>query len=165
MLRYLGPYATVCNEWNYMWTGLADIVSEQTNFGMAQRALLNFANHQTNNVGDQGATQPADGYDQSNPVDVAASQQTSGADAEYLHGPAYAGAIDNQGNADCEVGQRGYQSSENYFDPQHRPLVTNNYTPGDQGTTWAGLSRVPPGETYSRAPVTGPQLPIIPGDS
>ena len=27
---------------------------------------------------------------------------------EYLHGQAYGAAVDNQGNADCETGQRGY---------------------------------------------------------
>jgi phospholipid/cholesterol/gamma-HCH transport system substrate-binding protein len=165
MLRYLGPYVTACNQWNYFWVELADLVSEQTNFGMAQRALLNFTNHQTNNVGDQGATQPANGYDMTNPADVVASQQSRGADAEYLHGPAYAAAIDNQGNADCEAGQRGYQYSQNSSDPNHRALVTDARTPGGQGTTWAGLSRVPAGETYSRNPVTGPQLPIVPGNS
>jgi hypothetical protein len=165
MLRYLGPYATVCNQWNYFWVELADLVSEQTNIGMAQRALVQFANHETNNVGDQGATQPANGYIQSNPTDVAAEQQSGGADAEYLHGPAYGAAIDSQGNADCEAGQRGYENSQNSLDPAHRTLVTDAHTPGDQGTNWAGLSSVPPGETYSRNPVTGPQLPIVPGNS
>jgi virulence factor Mce-like protein len=154
MIRYLGPYVTVCNEWNYFWDEIQDLVSEQTNMGMAQRALLNFANQQTNSVGDQGATQPADGQG------VPPSQAP-----EYLHAPAYGAAIDGNGNADCEVGQRGYLSNANYFDPQHRPLDTDQYTPGDQGTTWAGLSRVPPGETYTRIPNTGPELPVVPGNN
>ena len=33
------------------------------------------------------------------------------------------------------------------------------------GPTFAGRSRVPAGETFSRAPVTGPQLPSIPGNN
>jgi phospholipid/cholesterol/gamma-HCH transport system substrate-binding protein len=151
MLRYLGPYATVCNQWNYFWVELADLVSEQTNIGMAQRTLVNFGNQQTNNVGDQGATQPADGQG-----------VPPGQAPEYLHGPVYGAAIDNQGNADCEAGQRGYPLNLNSADPQHRNLDEDPHTPGDQGTNWAGLSRVPPGETYSRNPGTGPQLAYNP---
>ncbi len=83
-IRYLGPYVTVCNEWNYFWVELADLVSEQTNFGMAQRALIQFANQQTNSVGNQGSAQPANGQG-----------VPPGPDAEYLHGPTYAAAVDN----------------------------------------------------------------------
>ena len=124
---------------------------------MAQRALINFANQQTNNVGKQGAIQPANGYQ---PGDVPGSSGT--ADAEYLHGQTYSAAIDNNGNADCEVGQRGYPAKLNYFDPQGRSLATDSHTPGDQGTTWTGTSGVPAGETYSRNPLYGPQLPANP---
>jgi hypothetical protein len=158
-IRYLGPYATVCNQWNYFWVEIADLVSEQTNFGMAQRALIQFTNHQTNNVGDQGATQPANGYQ---PGDLPSPPPTGTADAEYFHGPVYAAATDNQGNADCEVTQRGYQFQESHSDPKGRQLMVDQHTPGDQGTTWTGLTRVPPGETYTRNPVTGPETPFIP---
>ena len=85
MIRYLGPYVTVCNDFNYFWEEIADLVSEQTSFGMAQRALIMFGNHQANSV-------------------------------------------------------------------------------GNQGPTFSGLSRVPPGETFSRNPSTGPQLPYIPSN-
>ena len=40
MISYLGPYVTVCNDWNYCWTYLSEHISEQTSFGFAQRALL-----------------------------------------------------------------------------------------------------------------------------
>jgi hypothetical protein len=164
VMRYLGPYVTVCNSWNMMWTYLADGVSEQTRFGNAQRALLNFANHQTNNVGSQGASAPANGY-LNTPADQALLKATGGADAEYLHGPAYASAINNNGSADCEAGQRGYQLKQNFYDPQHRNLVTDAHTPGAQGTTWTGSPHVPAGETYSRNPLTGPMLPNVPGNN
>jgi len=156
-IRYLGPFVTTCNEWNYFWVELADLVSEQTSFGMAQRALINFANQQTNSVGKQGATQPANGYQ---PGDVTGAQGT--ADAEYFHGQTYSYAVDKHGNADCEVGQRGYPAKLNYFDPLGRSLATDAHTPGDQGTTWSGLSGVPAGETYSSNPLYGPQLPFNP---
>jgi phospholipid/cholesterol/gamma-HCH transport system substrate-binding protein len=160
LLRYLGPYETVCNQFNYFWEEIQDLVSEQTSFGMAQRALLQFNNHQASNAGVQGGTYPANGYQPNDPPDSGYP-----GDAEYAHGPAYAAAIDNQGNADCEVGQRGYQAMQNTLDPKHRSLVSDAHTPGDQGTTWSGLSRVPPGETFSRNPQIGPQLPYIPGNN
>ncbi len=72
MLKYLGPYQTVCDDWNYWWTYLADTVSEATTFGTAQRALLNFADAtQQDNVGSIGAAQPANGQ---------------GGGPEFLHG-------------------------------------------------------------------------------
>lgn len=156
-IRYLGPFITTCNEWNYFWVELADLVSEQTQFGMAQRALANFANQQTNSVTSAGASQPANGYQTGN-----APGPNGTADAEYLHGPAYGAAVDNNGYADCEVGQRGYPAKLNYFDPKGRSLDTDAHTPGDQGPTWTGLARTPPGETYSRNPLYGPQLPFNP---
>jgi virulence factor Mce-like protein len=150
MMRYLGPYVTVCNYFNYFWTYLADNVSEGTSFGTAQRVLVKVANIlQPNNVGVIGAPGPANG---------------GGADLgllggnEYLHNQPYGAAIDNQGNADCEVGQRGYPLKLNSFDPQGRNLVVDPHTPGNQGPTYAGVAHVPAGETFSRNPQTGPQL-------
>jgi virulence factor Mce-like protein len=157
MLRYLGPYVTVCNSWNYVWAELGDVVSEPTSFGMSQRALLNSTNHQTNNVGSAGATAPANGYLSGDPP--------PSSDAEYSHGPAYAPAINSDGTADCEIGQRGYQLKQNTNDPQGRALVSDAYTPGVQGTTWAGRPRVPAGETFSRIAQGGPQLLPYPGNS
>jgi virulence factor Mce-like protein len=84
MVKYLGPYQTVCDYWNYWWTYLSEHISEATAFGFAQRVMIMLANQtQTNNVGTQGATAPADGPD------------------EYLHSQNYGAAVDNQGNADC----------------------------------------------------------------
>jgi virulence factor Mce-like protein len=159
MIKYLGPYVTVCNGWNMFWAELADVVSQPTSIGAAQRALLNFANHQTNNVGAQGATAPANGYQ---PGDV---PDPTTADAEYSHGPAYGAAVDSHGNADCEVGQRGYNLKLDHLDLKQRNLVADQYTLGNQGTTWDGVAHVPVGETFSRRPLTGPQTPIMPGNS
>jgi hypothetical protein len=156
-VKYLGPYQTVCDEFNYTWTYLADVVSEPTTFGTAQRGLLMTANPgQPNNPSTEPASAPQNG-------NTPASALTSPLGGNgYTHAPAYGAAIDNQGNADCEGGQRGYALKENYFDPQHRDLDTDAHTVGDQGTTFAGLSRVPAGETYSREPTTGPQVPYNP---
>ena len=157
MVKYLGPYQTVCDDWNYFWTYLSDLVSEQTRFGNAQRALINVANPaQTNNVGQQGAVSPVNGGGTTSLV--------TGGNA-YLHSQSYGAAILSNGAADCEVGQRGYVKKLNYFDPQGRDLAVDAHTPGSQGTTFAGRSRVPKGETFSRNPLTGPQLAPVPGNS
>jgi virulence factor Mce-like protein len=151
LLRYLGPYVTVCNAWNYLWVQLADDISERTDLGMAQRGLVQFNNQQTDSLGTVPDAQPADGQN-----------VPPGQVPEYLHGPPYGASVDTHGNADCEAGQRGYDKKLNQLDPQHRNLVAEQYTPGDQGATWTGLSRVPPGQTFTRRPSTGPQLPIDP---
>jgi hypothetical protein len=149
MIRYLGPYVTVCNSWNYWWTYLSEHISEATTFGFAQRALFMLANPlQPNNVGSQGATAPANGGVPDSPL----------GGTEFLHGPTYSPAITNQGNADCETGQRGYPMKLNHADPQGRNLVTDPRYPQPLGTTWTGRSHVPQGETFSRNPQTGPQL-------
>jgi len=150
IVKYLGPYQTVCDDWDYFWTYLSEHISEQTDFGFAQRVLLNQANpSQADNVGQQGATAPANG---------GGSNSTITGGNEYLHAQPYGAAIDTAGNADCETGQRGYPLKLNYFDPQGRNLGSDAHTPGDQGPTFKGRTHVPAGETFTRTPITGPQL-------
>jgi virulence factor Mce-like protein len=153
MLKYLGPYVTVCNDWNYWWTYLAGDIDEVTSFGYAQRALLNQTNPlQANNVGSLVASAPVNGGVADTPL----------GGNEFLHGPAYGAAIDTSGNADCETGQRGFPKKLNYFDPKGRNLDTDQHTPGNQGPTYTGLAHVPAGETFSRTPLTGPQTSYNP---
>jgi virulence factor Mce-like protein len=155
MMRYLGPYVSVCNNFNYFWTYLADDVSETTSFGTAQRVLFKIANvAQPNNDGIEGATAPVNG---------GGTNSVLGGN-EFLHDQGYGAAIDNQGNADCETGQRGYPQKLNGFDPQGRNLVLDPHTPGNQGPTYAGVAHVPAGETFSRNPQTGPQLDYNPSN-
>jgi virulence factor Mce-like protein len=143
-VRFLGPYQTVCNYWNYFWTQVAEHFSEPDATGQSQRALLNSAGRQDDSLGAMGANGPANG------------QEIIEGNAQYLHGPAYGAAVTEGGAADCEVGQRGYL---------HRNAVNlkPNYTvhadansPGAQGPTFAGKARVPAGETFTRRPETGP---------
>jgi virulence factor Mce-like protein len=156
IVRYIGPYQTVCNDWNYFWTYLSEHISESTSFGFAQRVLLNQGNPtQPNNVAQQGATAPANGGGSTSLV-------TGG--NEFLHAQPYGAAIDTAGNADCETGQRGYPLKLNHLDPQGRALATDAHTPGDQGPTFAGRAHVPAGETFTRNPTTGPQLAPVPSN-
>jgi phospholipid/cholesterol/gamma-HCH transport system substrate-binding protein len=159
MLRYLGPYQTVCDNFNYFFSYLQDNVSVPGgNFGTGQRILVKAANPlQPNSIGNAGANVPVNGGAPGgdNPI--------FGGNA-YLHSQPYGAAIDNQGNADCEIGQRGYVKQLNHFDPQHRLFATDVHTPGDQGPTYAGRNHVPAGETFSRNPPTGPQIPSNPSN-
>ncbi|HWF56456.1 MAG TPA: MlaD family protein [Solirubrobacteraceae bacterium] len=149
LIKYLGPYVTVCDYWDYWWNDLAGDLDEETTFGYAQRVSLNLANlAQTNNLGTQGASEPVNG---------GGGNSLLGGN-EYLHDPSYGAAIDNAGNADCELGQRGYPLKLNHSDPQGRDFDTDPHTPGDQGSTFKGQSHVPKGETFSRNPLFGPQL-------
>ena len=154
VVRYLGPYQTVCDYWNYWWTYVAEHLSAHTKYGFAQRALINLAAPSGGSVGQQGATTPVNGTSGSNvpPLTVFGGQQ-------FLHAQAYGAAIDNHGNADCETGQRGWPKKLNALDPEGRNLAVDPHTPGDQGPTFHGRARVPAGETFSRSPTTGPQLP------
>ena len=77
----------------------------------------------------------------------------------------YGAAVDNQGNADCETGQRGYPQKLNYFDPQGRDLDSDPHTPGDQGPTFAGRAHVPAGETFTRTPANRAVTPSVPGNN
>jgi hypothetical protein len=129
LTRYLGPYATVCNYWNYTWTFLSDHITDRDQTGQIQRVRAKNAFNAPDqfNLGSFGQAQPVNG----------------------LHAQPYGAAIDGQGNADCEAGQRGYPDHlANGLDPSLH-LVGEPVTPGDQGTTFTGRGRVPKGETYT----------------
>jgi hypothetical protein len=159
MIRYLGPYQTVCDYWDYFWSYVADAVSvNQSSFGTALRVLVKTANVlQPNGLGGAGASAPANGGAPGGDNPLLGGNM-------FFHGQTYGAAIDNQGNADCEAGQRGYPLRLNYFDPQHRNFATDSHTPGDQGPTFAGRKHVPAGETFSRNPTIGPLLPYNPSN-
>ena len=72
----------------------------------------------------------------------------------FAHGQTYGAAIDKQGNADCETGQRGYAKQLNAVDPQHRDFASDPHNPGDQGPTFHGRPRVPAGETFTPSAAT-----------
>jgi hypothetical protein len=172
-LRFLGPFVTVCNSWNFFWYTLGEHISEEDAYGYAQRALLNSTGQQTNSEGSIGATEPANGEGY---VAASASRGT----IQYWHGQPYPAAIDNRGQADCENGQRGYPTHLSQYagkDSQGKPFLIANdpHTPGDQGPTYKRLTpnggvglgrrRVLPGQTYTREPQTGYKLNNYPGNN
>jgi virulence factor Mce-like protein len=163
LVRFLGPYQTVCNYWNYWWTYIAEHLSEEDPTGMAQRANVNHPPPGVeNNVGDEEAYAPMNG--EPNLIDPAPPgdpiEDPRAKKSFTLHAQPYSGAIDNQGNADCEKGQAGYMTGglapvlENRRDFDGKPfrVVAAPRTPGNQGPTYEGRNKVPDGQTFSREP-------------
>jgi virulence factor Mce-like protein len=154
-LRYLGPYVTVCNFWNYYWTFVAEHFSESDPTGNTQRALIQAAGHQKNNITDSTATAPANG-----------EQVPPGEVPEYFHYQPYGAAVDSNGNADCEAPQRGYPARLSKYAPPKYFLAEDPHTPGDQGPVFKSFddrdkppsqrqldtNHIPPGETFTRDP-------------
>ena len=62
-------------------------------------------------------------------------------DTVALHQSDYPRAVDAQGNADCESGQRGYPNEG---------VFTDHRTPGNQGPTYKGIAHVPDGRVLLR---------------
>lgn len=157
-LRFLGPYITVCNYFNYSWTNVGEHLSEPDPTGGSQRTLVNQAGQQFDDtpgepsrgqrtsVSTQGAAYPANGG------------QTSGA-KQFLHSNNYSAAIDHEGNADCESGQRGYLERQAHYWPDKYKIVVDPHIPGNQGPTFTGRPRVPEGQTFDRYPNVGPMFP------
>jgi virulence factor Mce-like protein len=164
-IRYIGPFITVCNYWNYLWTLISDTSSVRNPVGQSLHALVAQAPNQTNDgLGEQGAKRPANGG--APPGQIGA----------YLHGQPWGAAVDADGTADCEQVQRGYPSRLASYAAPDLNVTMDSHTPGSQGPVFASLDdkdkprgqrvlgtlRVPPGETYVRSPQTGPQLPPEP---
>lgn len=166
LVRFLGPYQTVCNSWNYFWTFLGEHVSEEDANGTAQRANLNMPPAGVNTVGMQGAFEPMNG--ETTPPDDLRNEEM-GADATGLHGQPYPAAIDDQGRADCENGQRGFpegplaiRGPATDFDGNPTTVVADPHTPGNQGPTFKGRKRVPEGQTFTRQPEGPPEAKLAP---
>ena len=150
-LRFLGPYQTVCNYWNYFFTFLGEHVSQRGPYGYGQRAAIKSAGQQSNSPASMGASEPANAEDYREP------SRPRGAPYR-LHGQAYSRAISPRGEADCENGQRGYMRRLARFSDPRFQIVTDPEIPGNQGPTYKGRRRVPRGQTFADRPLTGAQL-------
>ena len=145
-IRYHGPFQTVCNFWNYFFTYLGEHFTSDAPFGLAQRNNSKSVGQQSDSLGSIGAVAPTTGQNYVGPPNRG--------DVAHLHGNAYAAAIDDNGNADCESGQRGYARQLSQFRPDLE-IHTDAHIPGNQGPTYQGRARVPRGQTFTREPVTG----------
>ncbi len=153
LVNYVAPYQTVCNYWNYYWTGISEHVSEPVRGGTIQRTVSKTDNRaQDNRVGDSQADRPVDV-----PSDHDPQENLNGQVVEALHGTAYGPAIDAQGNADCQVGQYGYLDGPLITGGRYKPsndpsigspldeagggshVVTDSDLPGLAGPTFKGV--------------------------
>ena len=106
LVEYVAPYQTVCNHWNYYWTAIGEHVSEKVPGGTGQRSASKSGNNtQDNRVNSTEADRPVDVPKGQDPHTARDPQNQP---LQALHTGAYISAIDAQGNADCEIGQRGY---------------------------------------------------------
>jgi ABC-type transporter Mla subunit MlaD len=145
-LKFLGPFQTVCNYWNYWWTFLSEHLGAESGQGLSQRSESKSAAPQTNNQGSMGAYEPVNGqgYNQ--------SMARRGSNM-HLHSTPYNHAITDSGDADCENGQRGYLRRYTTIPEPEFLVQTRADIPGVQGPTYAGRKRVPKGQTFSREPL------------
>jgi virulence factor Mce-like protein len=152
LVRFVGPYVTVCNYFNYSVTNLGEHVTEPDSTGTSQRTLLNQASRPRDpsapSLGSIGARRPSNG------------EPTVSGKPMNLHSNVYSAAITADGKADCESGQRGYlEKLTTYNDDPDLDIVTDPHIPGAQGPTFTGRPEVPKGQTFSRLPQFGPKLP------
>ena len=146
-MRWIGPHVTVCNYFTTMWTNLSDHISDEDATGTVQRVQVKLAPiEQENSLASFGATEPANA-DHIDPV-----QHALFGDAVQLHDQLYGAAVDAQGNADCEIGQRGYLPRLAKGWPEKFKIVVDPRTPGSQGPTFDGRPRILEGQTFANEP-------------
>ena len=152
LVRFVGPYITVCNYFNYAWTHAGEHLSEPDATGTAQRTLLNQASRTVNptapSVGSLGAREPVNGEHvhlrlAAGPARPTSTRPRSTATATPTASPASA--------ATSSAPTRSATPSYN--------TVIDPHIPGSQGTTFTGRPRVPEGQTFTRAPESGPRMP------
>ena len=140
-LRYLGPFITVCNYWNFFWTIVADITSIR-NASASRSALISaVAPNQQNGYGSQGAKRQANGVG-----------APPGMPAAYLHGQPGGAAVNDDGTADCEAVQRGYPSRLASFAAPDLNVTQDSHTPGSQGPGLRVARRRRQGRPQARQP-------------
>jgi virulence factor Mce-like protein len=173
-LRFLGPYVTVCNYWNFFWTLTAEHFTAPDATGGAERALLNDGNRDPDNVSAQGANEFVHGV----PADPIQHSLNGGRPQHAHNNTTGPWAVNDDGTANCAKGQQGYAYGLNRFRPAgydayaraavDAPVYTRepNFGPtvGKLGADGRGIgtgpTAVPKGQTFTREPGgTAAQLP------
>jgi virulence factor Mce-like protein len=167
-LRYIGPYVTVCNDWNIWWTFVAEHFTAPDATGGSQRAMLNMGAPQDDSITTQGANEFVHGK--------GVVPGVNGGRPQFLHSDVFGNrAVNPKGQADCQSAQAGFIQASNPYREQgipgdpYRNVVVD--TPTDQqypnfpllGPTFKtfdkqakghGLNptQVPAGETFTSEP-------------
>jgi len=155
-LQWAGPHVTVCNYFTYWWTFLSDHLSDEDATGTVQRIQVKMAPiEQEHSLTSFGAQEPVNGGE------IDPLQHALFGDAAALHDQGAGAAVDANGHADCESGQRGYPERLATGLPAKYKLALDAATPGNQGPTYRGRARVPAGQSFSSEPtgIAPPRLP------
>jgi virulence factor Mce-like protein len=150
--KYIAPYQTVCNYWNYWFTYLPEHLSQRDNIGTTQRvSVIGVPPGPTGPLPGE-VTAPIGGYSglQANGIAGPAPNPLENGrfkprELPILHGNPYAPAVDSHGNADCQSGQTGYILGQYRLPGQaaNNPAFGISNIPGDRGPTFHGRSHVP----------------------
>ena len=150
--KYIAPYQTVCDYWNYWFTWLPEHLSQRDNIGTTQRVSV--IGVPPGPVGPLPAevTAPIGGYSglQANGIAGPAPNPLDNGkfkprELPIAHGNPYAPAVDKNGNADCQAGQTGYILGQYRLPGQaaNNPAFAISNIPGNRGPTFQGRAHVP----------------------
>jgi virulence factor Mce-like protein len=154
--RWIAPFQTVCNYWNYWFTYLPEHLSQRDNIGTTQRvSVIGVPSGPTGPL--PGAVEaPLGGYSGISSNGIAGAAPSPSApvpepgkfkphELPILHGNAYSPAVDSNGNADCQSGQTGYVLGQYRVPGQAKdnPAFGISNIPGDRGPTFNGRTHVP----------------------
>jgi virulence factor Mce-like protein len=143
--KFIAPYQTVCDYWNYWFTYLPEHLTQRDSVGTTQRvsiigtpespleAQVNAAGYsgiQMNGISGPASPPPGEFKPHELPI---------------LHGNIYAPAVDGNGRADCQPGQTGYPLGQARIPGQAANNPTNVVAnlPGNRGPTFHGRSKIP----------------------
>ena len=140
LVRFVAPYQTVCNFFNYFFTPLSEHLSEEIPGGTLQRAQVVIANpEQDNSIGTSDADRPADVPPGEDPQEAADAFGPITRLGTQFYGP----AVTPEGRADCQAGQTGYPDGPLNTTGRYGPdqlggahVVLDPNTPGEAGGTY-----------------------------
>jgi hypothetical protein len=150
--KYIAPYQTVCDYWNYWFTWLPEHLSQRDNIGTTQRvSVINVPMGPTGPLpGDVQA--PIGGYSGLQANGIAGPVPNPADNGKFkphelpiVHGNPYAPAVDKAGNADCQAGQTGYVLGQHRLAGQapNNPAFAISNLAGNRGTTFHGRPHTP----------------------
>ena len=152
--KFIAPYQTVCDYWNYWFTYLPEHLTERDNIGTTQRvSIIGMPSDAT----PPEAETPLGGYSgiqangKSGPAEPPPGEFKPHT-LPILHGNVYAPAVDANGNADCQSGQTGYLLGDLRVPGQSvdSPASVAANIPGNRGPTFNGRSHVPTKSLHPR---------------
>ena len=157
MVRYLGPFQTVCDDWNYWWTYLAEHISEATcvRDRPARAADAEQLGADQQRRSDQGATAPVDGGSFDSP-----RAATSTCTARSTARPSTTRATPTARPASAATRRSSTTSTRRAA--TSTPIRTRRATRARRSPASA---HVPAGETFTRTPQTGIVTPPVPGNN